>query len=289
MKTKIEVLDTLIQDIQKRTGTPKMPTGIEALDTLTWGVHTGELMVIAGRPSHGKTSLLLNMAWGLAKNGVPTIVDSLEMSVSAILERLLCIEFGIHGWRLRTGDMNEIKKAEGSHMKMNSRLLSAPIEIFDNVGKSIESVEKQLNEMKPSALFIDYAQKISKKGYSSKYEALSEYVVRLQSLAIEHNCAIVLASQISRGGSKLEDATDYMKGSGEIEESADCLLQCEWPYRNKPETADPKEYIIRATKQRHGPCSYSILNFDAGTFRIYSKTELQNTSGDWMSKVKISP
>ena len=268
MKLKTEVLESLVKNISQRTSTPKLPTGIPALDNLTWGVHKKELTVIGGRPSHGKTSLSLNMAWGLAKNNIPTIFLSLEMSVEAIIERLMCIEFGLHGWKLRTGDINEIKRVLDIQDKFSSRLLLSPIEIFDDRGKTLASVEQVLKEMKPEALFIDYIQKISSKGFGGKYEAISEYVVRLQSLAIEHDCAIILNSQINRGGSKQENATDYMKGSGEIEESADTLLQCEWLYRNDPARLDTKEFLVKAVKQRHGPCSHIFLDFDAASFRF---------------------
>jgi len=140
MKLKTEVLDSLVKNISERTANPKYPTGIFAIDELVWGVHKKELMVIGGRPSHGKTSLSLNMAWGLAKNNIATIFLSLEMSVEAIIERLVCIEFGISGWKLRTGDINEIKKFMECEPRFRSRLLLAPIEIYDDKGKTIASV-----------------------------------------------------------------------------------------------------------------------------------------------------
>lgn len=270
MKSKIEIVESLISNISTRTTKPRYQTGIRDLDDLIWGVHKKELLVIGARPSHGKTSLSVNMAWGLAKNGVSTIFLSLEMSVESIIERIMCIEFELHGWKLRTGEVEEIKKAKSFQDKFASRLLNAPIEIFEDKGKTIQSVEEVLKNMKPEVLFIDYAQKISSKGMS-KYDALSEYVVRLQSLAIEYDCAIILNSQINRGGSNQENATDFMKGSGEIEESADTLLQCKWLIRDKPEYEDRKEFIVRAIKQRHGPCSSCTLNFDATTFKFLDR------------------
>lgn len=268
MKSKIEIVELLKNNISKRTNKPKFPTGISSLDELIWGVHPKELMVLAARPSHGKTSLALNIAWNLAKQDIATIFLSLEMSVEAIYERIMCIEFGLHGWKLRTGDVNEIKKSLEIMDKFTSRLLTSPFEVFENKGKTIISVEEVLKDMAPSVLFIDYAQKISSKGYGGKYEALSDYVVKLQSLAIQYDCAIILNSQINRGGSKQGDATDFMKGSGEIEESADTLLQCEWLYRSDNARLDTKEYIIKAIKQRHGPCSYVTLDFDSASFKF---------------------
>ena len=281
MKSKIEIVESLRSNISTRTDRPKIPTGIHSLDSLTWGVHKKELLVLAARPSHGKTSLALNMAWGIAKQDIPVIFISLEMSAESIYERLMCIEYGLHGWKLRTGDVVEIKKSVELMDKFTGKLLTTPIEIFEDIGKTIVSVEQVLKDMEPPVLFIDYAQKISAKGYHNKYEALSDYVVRLQSLAIQYDCAIILNSQINRGGSKQENATDFLKGSGELEESADCLLQCEWLYRNDPTRLDTKEFIVKAVKQRHGPCSYATLDFDAGTFRFL---ERQDQKKDWYEK-----
>lgn len=272
MKLKTEILDDLIVNLSQRTATPKYPTGIRAIDDLTWGVHPKELMVIGGRPSHGKTSLALNMAWGLAKNDVPTIFLSLEMSVESIIERLMCIEFDLHGWKLRTGEAGEIQKVMQIKEKFSSRLLHTPLEIFENKGKTIESVEEVLKEMEPKVLVIDYIQKISAKGMS-KYDAISNYVVKLQSLAIQYNCAIILCSQINRSGSGINNATDFMKGSGEIEESADTLLQCNWLYRDDPKRLDRKEYIVKAVKQRHGPCSAAVLDFYAESFKFTDRDQ----------------
>lgn len=281
MKLKTEILESLIKNLALRTSTPQYPTGIKAIDELTWGVHLKELMVIGGRPSHGKTSLGLNMAWGLAKNDVPTIFLSLEMSVESIIERLMCIEFDLHGWKLRTGEAAEIQKVMQIKEKFSSRLLLTPIEIFEDRGKTIESVEEVLKEMGPKVLVIDYIQKISSKGMS-KYEAISNYVVKLQSLAIQYDCAVVLCSQINRGGSGVENATDFMKGSGEIEESADTLLQCNWLFRTDPKRLDRTEYVVKAVKQRHGPCSTAILDFYAESFKFKERDQSEKFERkDW--------
>ena len=283
MKSKSEIVESLRNNITTRTSKPKFPTGIESLDNLTWGVHKKELLVVAGRPSHGKTSLAVNMAWGLAKNEVPVIFLSLEMSQEAIYERIMCMEFGLHAWKLKTGNVDEIKKSIGILDKFTARLLTSHIEVFEDKGKTILSVEEVLKEMHPEVLFIDYVQKISSRGYSGKYEAITDYVVRLQSLAIQYDCAIILCSQINRGGAKSENATDFMKGSGEIEESADTLLQCEWLYRSDPNRLDNKEFIVKAIKQRHGPCSYTTLDFDASSFKFNNRDEKSNP-GNWYEK-----
>ena len=93
MKSKIEVVESLKNNLQTRTSKPRIPTGISSLDNLIWGVHKKELLVIAARPSHGKTSFALNMAWGIAKQGIATIFLSLEMSCESIFESIIRISF----------------------------------------------------------------------------------------------------------------------------------------------------------------------------------------------------
>lgn len=274
MLTREEIVKTLYADLSARTDRPKMPFGLEDLDKLTWGAHKKELMVVAARPSMGKTSIMLNMAKGLVRAGKSVIILTLEMSKMAIYERLMCIEYGLHGWKLRTGNPLELQKAQALETDFLHKLIKWPLEVFDQEGKTIESVEQVLKDFCPDALFIDYVQKISSKGFGNKYEAVSNYVVKLQSLAIQYDCAVILSSQLNRGGSKQENAMDNMKSSGEIEESADTLLQCRWLAREDNARLDQKEYIVNAIKQRHGPCDYITLDFDAASFRFETRAHI---------------
>lgn len=268
-----QIFLTVLSDIETRTGKPKYPTLIRELDDLIWGLHRKELLVIGARPSHGKTSLQLNIAWNLAKQGVPCIFVSLEMSREAIIERIMCIEYGVNGWQLRKGYQAAIAKAKACAPEFEALLDSVPLEIIDYKGKTIKQIQEIIDEFDPVFIFIDHAQKISQSGYGNKYEALSDYVNTLQSLAIKHDIGIVLNSQINRQGSQEKNATDYFKGSGEIEESADTLLQCKWVLRDNPNHVDPKEYHISVLKQRHGACDYSTIDFDAGTFKFDSRLD----------------
>lgn len=254
------ILDSLEADVKARTSSPKFPYGVPQVDNLIWGFHKKELLIIGARPSNGKTSFALQGAWNLGKMGVPTVFASLEMSKENIVERLCCNEFSINGWKLRQGDLNERKRFHESIDKMRSRLLSSKFEIIDYAGRTIQQVEEILEHFKPEFLFIDHAQKITPSGYGNKYEALSDYVNRLQDLAIKNDCGIVLNSQINRGG-------EFLKGSGDLEEAADTLIYCTWKIKNK-DGEDPKEFQIEVQKQRHGACDYAIIDFDAGFYRF---------------------
>lgn len=260
----VQILDTLTKDLSQRTSTPAMPIGIRELDDLVWGLHKGELLIIGARPSHGKTSLSLQIAWNLAKQNIPTIFVSLEMSRTNILERIFCNEFNVHGWKLRKGFDSEVKLFNDNQLKFRARLEKAPFQIIDHLGRNIQEIEALIKEFKPEAIFIDHAQKISSRGYSSKYEALSDYAHRLQDLAIEHNCAIVLNSQYQRGG-------EFLKGSGDLEECADTLLRCCWPQKDKPGKHEPTDYEVSVEKQKHGPCDFTVIKFDPSTYQFSSK------------------
>lgn len=266
-----DIFQKVLGDLKIRTSEPRYPIGISELDDLIWGLHKKELLIIGARPSNGKTSLSLYIAWQIAKNNQAVIFDSLEMSKESIIERILCMEFGLNGWKLRKGDRDEIKRAEEIALKFNSRLLHNKFEVIDDRGKNIKDIEQILIEYQPDFLFIDHAQKISQKGYTNKYEALADYANTLQSLAIEHGCGIVLNSQINRGG-------EFLKGAGDLEEAADTFLKCEWKIKENPDHFDPKEYEIDVKKQRHGPCSFTTIDFDAGSFQFSSRMGINKSS-----------
>jgi replicative DNA helicase len=269
-----EVADELKQSIEERSGKPNIPTGIEPLDDLIWGVHRKELLIVASRPSQGKTSLTLNMAWNIAKSGCNVLYASLEMSAVSCLERILCCEFEINGWRLRKGYEEERKKAISSMDKLKSRLISYPITILDDVCYKREELSGTLLKYRADVFFIDHLQRISSAGYRSRQECLADYVQECKKTAMEYNLSVVLASQINRQGSEAGNAMDFMKGTGEIEEAGDTILQLNWVGREKmrkdPEdvTVDIGEYQIGVIKQRHGAIDSAKLRFDVANYRF---------------------
>ena len=159
---------------------------------------------------------------------------------------------------------------------MRARLIKNSFEVIDKHGKNISEVEQILSEFKPDIYVIDHAQKISAKGYGNKYEALSDFVNRLQDLAIKYDVAIVLNSQINRGG-------EFLKGSGDLEEAADTLLFLDWVCKEDPEHEDKQEFRIEVQKQRHGACDSAIINFDA---RYYSFSSRLTDSNRLMKVIK---
>ena len=278
-----EVADELEKSLQQRTEKPLLPTGLEPLDELIWGVHRKELLVIASRPSQGKTSLTLNVAWNLAKQNKKILYISLEMAASACLERILCNEFNINGWRLRKGFPEEREMAMSSMDKLKSRLMLYPITIVDDVCFIKDELEETIMLNKAEVFFVDHLQRISSRGYNKRHECLADYVQECKRQAMIHNCSAVLASQINRQGSGEGNAMDFMKGTGEIEEAADTLLQLNWTGRDKlqkdPEnlSIDLGEYYIRVIKQRHGAIDSARVLFNVANYKFEPYPEAAKT------------
>lgn len=260
----IDILDKVIKSFDDRKEKPQYSMGLYELDDLTWGFHKKELLINGARPSHGKTTFSLWTSWNAAESGASVVFDSLEMSEENIIERLTCSQFNINGWKLRKGFPEEIKKFNECSARMRARLIKNSFQPIDKHGKNISEVEEILKQFEPDIYVIDHAQKISTKGFTSKYEALSDFVNRLQDLAIKYNVAIVLNSQINRGG-------EFLKGSGDLEEAADTLLFLNWVCKDDPEHEDKQEFQIEVQKQRHGACDSTIINFDAGSFSFSSR------------------
>lgn len=269
-KSALTLCEELVSSLASRSSTPTYPTGLADLDAQIFGLHPGELTVISARPSHGKTSLALQMAWHLASVGRRVIFVSLEMSAASVLERIFAQELQLPGWRLRKGE--GIATALGVTDKFRARLLTRSFEILDQEGYTIDRIERVLEELRPECLFIDHVQKITRRGFASKYDALAQYINRLQTLAIAYRCVIVMNSQLSRGATREESGLDYHKGAGEIEENADCVLTCRWLLRHHRQLGltsvepPPNKYLIRIEKQRYGPTDDVYVFFDPVTY-----------------------
>jgi replicative DNA helicase len=258
-----EIALSVEKDMDSRSDKPDLPTGIQEVDDLIWGMHKKELLIIGARPSNGKTSLSLAICWNLVKLKIPCIYVSLEMSKENLVERIICQEYKISGWKLRKGFLEEKEKFFKVFPSFYEMVKPLPFMVIDYMGREIEEIEYLMEERKPVAMFIDHVQKISPMGYSSKYEALSDYVNKLQDLAIKNNCAVCLNSQINR--------QDNLKGSGDLEECADTFIQCKWKVKDDPDYSDKNEFEIQVMKQRHGACEWRSINFFADTYSFGSR------------------
>ncbi|MFH2013320.1 MAG: replicative DNA helicase [Pseudomonadota bacterium] len=267
IKDSFKSIESLYEKKELITG---IPTGFEGIDKFTSGFQLSDLIIIAGRPSMGKTSFALNIAQHAAiESNIPVGIFSLEMSKEQLSLRMLCSEAKVDAQRLRSGFLNEsdwpkLTRAAGS-------LSEAPIFVDDTPALSVLEVRAKARRLKSEKglglIIVDYLQLMrGRVNVERREQEISEISRSLKSLAKELNLPVVALSQLNR---KVEDRHDRrpqladLRESGAIEQDADVII---FIYRdeiyNKSEDNENKgtaEIIIG--KQRNGPIGMTKLAF----------------------------
>jgi len=208
-------------------------------------------MVVASRPSNGKSSFLLQLAYNTAKQGLQTYFFSLEMTAEALSERLFCQVGQINNYNLFYKPTFYKKEAED----FKEMVKETPLIITYNIGTTIEQLFNILNDLpKADLVIIDYLQAI-KSLREDRLSTLNDYIIRFKTLALEKNFCGILASQINRGA--MEDKQKkpklwLLKGSGTIEEHADTVLLLHWDYFYTNNEVEKNNFDIIVAKQRNG-------------------------------------
>ncbi|WP_411955604.1 replicative DNA helicase [Alkalibacillus sp. S2W] len=244
-------------------------TGFNDLDNITSGFQKNDLVIIAARPSVGKTAFALNIAQNVAINSQENVaLFSLEMGGEQLVSRMLCAEGNIDAQRLRTGkledeDWGKLTMAMGS-------LSNAGIYIDDTPGIKINEIRSKCRRLKQDQglgmIMIDYLQLIqgSPGGSESRQQEVSEISRSLKALALELGVPVIALSQLSRGVEQRQDKRPIMsdlRESGSIEQDADIVgfLYRDDYYEEESEKENIIEIII--AKQRNGPVGTVELAF----------------------------
>ena len=246
-----------------------VPSGFSDLDALTSGFQAGDLVVLGGRPSMGKTSLALNMAENSAVNHrVPVAVFSLEMSKEQLVQRLLCSQGGVALHRVRNGSLSN---EDWPRLTTAAGLLTqAPIMIDDSPSLTLMEIRAKCRRLKAEnklgMLVIDYLQLIRPSGSAeNRVQEISQITRGLKALAKELSIPVMALSQLSRavetrdksGRPQLSD----LRESGSVEQDADVVM---FVYREevyKPDTAEKGKALVILAKQRNGPTADVPLTF----------------------------
>ncbi len=246
-----------------------VPTGYKDLDMMTSGLQPGDLVIIAGRPSMGKTSLALNIAEYVAiDTGLPAAIFSMEMGSTQLVSRLIGSVGKLNQHKMRTGqlDDNDWEKLSYALGQLNE----API--FIDEGSALNPYEvraraRRLHKQcgKLGLVVIDYLQLMGTAGSSeNRATEISEISRSLKSLAKELNVPVVALSQLNRSVEQRPDKRPVMsdlRESGAIEQDADVIM---FIYRDEvynPETPDKGVAEIILAKQRNGPVGRVKLTF----------------------------
>lgn len=281
IKDSFQMIEQLYDRKEAVTG---VPTGFSKLDELTTGFQRGDLIIIGGRPSMGKTAFCLNIAQHVGVHlKEPVAVFSLEMSKEQLAFRMLCSEAMVDSNSIRKGfirkdDWHKLTSAAG-------RLAEAPIYIDDSSGTSVLEMRAKARRLKAehglSMVIVDYLQLMRGRGGAERREQeISEISRSLKGLSKELRVPVIALSQLNRAvetrsGEKKPTLAD-LRESGAIEQDADVILflyRDEVYNKNKPENKGKAEVII--SKQRNGPIGSIPLTFLAHCTRFvdYSDRE----------------
>lgn len=264
-------IDRLHEDNDHLRG---IPTGFKDLDRLMSGLQRSDLVILAARPSMGKTTLALDICRRATAGGASAGIFSLEMSKDQLIDRLLASEAGIDLWRLRTGQL-----AESDFPKLQEafdRLAKLPLYIDDSGSSTILEMRTLARRLQAERgldlLVIDYLQLMRTRGrIENRVQEISEISRSLKSLARELNIPILALSQLSRG---VEHRPDHrpkladLRDSGSIEQDADVVMFIYREDAYKPATERTNMASILIEKHRNGPTGEISLFFNGANVRF---------------------
>ena len=253
-----DVLDRLGEMSEHENHLPGLSTGLSAIDQKITGLNKSDLILLAARPGMGKTSLALNVALNVAREGKTVAVFSLEMSREQLATRLLSSEALVENNRLRTGLLRETdwEKIAGAATVLN-RL---DIRIDDNPLLSVADMNAKCRRLEGLALVVvDYLQLMTSagggRGGENRQQVVSDMSRMLKIMAKELNVPVICLSQLSRANEKRDDKRPMLsdlRESGAIEQDADIVL---FLYRDDYYNEDSEKHNIAeciVAKNRHG-------------------------------------
>lgn len=291
VKKSMEDIETIYQTKKGITG---IPTGFKDVDKLLLGLQAGDMVILAARPSMGKTSLAMNVVEHIATGyrscggyhdqpARPVGIFSLEMSGEQLVRRMVCCCAKVSSHRLAGGYLSA--KYHGDLIQAADALIKAPIYLDDTPGLTALEVKSRARRMKSKynigAVVIDYLQlmhfpQYSREGRQRETAAISG---AMKAMAKELELPVIVLSQLSRapetrGGASIPKLSD-LRDSGSIEQDADIVLLLRRPckYREDPEHDKRELAILDIAKHRNGPTGEVRINFEEDYTRFMDRLE----------------
>ena len=266
----LQSLDNIEAASRNKGAVTGIATGFYDLDYKTAGLQSSDLILLAARPSMGKTAFVLNIAEHTAiKNNITTAIFSLEMSRTQLVNRMFSMNSRVDAQMLRTGNLED---ADWANLMESARVIGeSGLIIDDTPGISITELRSKCRKFKLEhnlgLVIIDYLQLMSGSGRSeSRQQEISEISRSLKALAREISCPVVALSQLSRAVEKRDDTRPMLsdlRESGAIEQDADVVMfiyRDEY-YNKESQEAGITEIIV--AKQRNGPTGTVKLGWQA--------------------------
>lgn len=286
----MEVFEKVEQLHQNRGATTGVASGFADLDRMTSGFQRSDLIIVAARPSVGKTAFALNIAQNAAVRGKETVaIFSLEMGAAQLVQRMICAEANLDANVMRTGDFKS--DDDWSKLTMGIAALSeAEIYIDDTPGVTVADIRAKCRRLKKERglgmIVIDYLQLIHGRGKpgENRQQEVSEISRTLKQIARELEVPVIALSQLSRGVEQRQDKRPMMsdlRESGSIEQDADIVafLYRDDYYNQETEKKNIIEIII--AKQRNGPVGTVELVFlkNYNKFANYERAHAEPFAG----------
>ncbi len=268
----VQAIEAATEEIEHASGRDGsmagVSTGFAELDTLTNGLHPGQLILIAARPALGKSTLALDFARAAAiTNDMPAIFFSLEMGRSEIAMRLLSAESNIFLQKLRKGD---VRSEDWTTLaSTRGRIADAPLYIDDSPNMTLVEIRAKCRRLKQKAglklVVIDYLQLMtSGKRVESRQQEVSEFSRALKLLAKELQVPVIALSQLNRGPEQRVDkkpALSDLRESGSLEQDADMVILLHRESAYEKESSRPGEADLIIAKHRNGPTGTVTVAF----------------------------
>jgi replicative DNA helicase len=259
-----------LNELHSNTGKLRgIPTGFRDLDRLLAGLQNSDLLILAARPSMGKTTFVMNLAHHIAaKEGIPVGFFSLEVSKEQLIDQLLAIESGVDSWKLRTGALDD-----DDFPRINeamAELSEAPLYIDDSAMTNVMEMRTKARRLQAEhglgCVIIDYLQLISggARSLEGRQQEVSEISRGLKGLARELNVPVIALSQLSRAVESRNPPIPQLadlRDSGSIEQDADVVMFIyrEAYYNKQTDRENVTDILIK--KHRNGPIGDLELYF----------------------------
>jgi len=290
----LDAFDRIKDRLEKAGGISGLATSFTDIDAKTSGFQPAELIVLAARPSMGKTALVCNWAEGIARDaGRGVLLFSLEQSKLELAERFLCIAAAIDGHKLRSGDLNEEERHK--LMEASSSLSELPLFIDDQPGRTtgqIGAIARRLKRQHDiGIIIIDYLQLIEPEDKRAPREQQIALITRrLKHLAKELNIPVVALAQLNRGVELREDKRPRLadlRESGAIEQDADLVMFLHRPDAYQADDR-PGEAELIVAKHRSGPTGIVNLTWRKEFMKFEDFSPLREPAGGYFGAPSTS-
>lgn len=269
---KAEEVLTEYNEAKLSPGLRGVTSGWETLDAATYGFMGGDLIVVAGRPSMGKSWALLQMAYSAHESGKVVAFTSMEMGLLQITRRWMGIRTGLNPNFLRAGELGayeEERLVEAIHAEEERDAVHL---LAGDMDKNVAGIEDMIIEFDPDIVYVDAAYLLSpsgrRRGYISRWESISEVIRELKRLALKYDKPIVVSVQFNRNqknNSTKEFDLGDIGGSDSIPQDASVVLGM----RKGPPPHEKRQRIIETMKDREGDCPRFAVAFTFSPVRLH--------------------